>query len=75
MSSSEMWRREDLVRTDVSEEIVASVFRLGRISEGTVLVVTSHLFSQTPTVPNPRRRQFSLQGVCFIASCFRLDAQ
>jgi hypothetical protein len=43
MVSSEMLRRVDLVRTDVSEERIASFFRVTRISElGTTVAVTSN---------------------------------
>jgi hypothetical protein len=43
MSSSGMLRRVALVRTDVSEELSASFFRVTRIGElGTTLVVTSN---------------------------------
>jgi hypothetical protein len=42
MPSSEMWRHVGLVRNDVSEECVVSIFRMERISEpGTALAVTS----------------------------------
>jgi hypothetical protein len=42
MASSEMLRRVALVRTDVSEELSASIIRLTRIGElGTALAVTS----------------------------------
>jgi hypothetical protein len=42
MASSVMLRRVALVRTDVSEEISASIFRVTRIGElGTTLAVTS----------------------------------
>jgi hypothetical protein len=41
-----MWRRVDSVRADVSEELVASIFRAETISElGTTLAVTSRLLS------------------------------
>jgi hypothetical protein len=43
MPSSEMWRRVSLVRTDISDERVTSVFRVERISELRTLVVTSRL--------------------------------
>jgi hypothetical protein len=33
MPSLGMWRRVDLVRTDVSEERVASIFRVEKITE------------------------------------------
>jgi hypothetical protein len=43
MSPSEMLRRVALVRTDVSEELSASIIRVTRISElGTTLAVTSN---------------------------------
>jgi hypothetical protein len=43
MPSSGMGRRVVLVRTDVSEERIASIIRVERISElGTALVVTSN---------------------------------
>jgi hypothetical protein len=43
MASSEMLRRVALVRTDVSEELSASIIRVTRISEvGTTLTVTSN---------------------------------
>jgi hypothetical protein len=43
MPSSRMLRRVALVRTDVSEERVASMIRVTRISElGTTLAVTSN---------------------------------
>jgi hypothetical protein len=42
MASSGMLRRVTLVRTDVSEELSASIIRVTRISElGTTLAVTS----------------------------------
>jgi hypothetical protein len=41
MSSSRIWRRMDLVRTNVSEERVTSVIRVKRISELGTLAVTS----------------------------------
>jgi hypothetical protein len=44
MSSSVMWHRMVLVRTDVSEEHIASIIRVTRIGQlGTTLVVTSNL--------------------------------
>jgi hypothetical protein len=44
MVSSGMLRRVPLVRTDVSEELIASFTRVTRIDElGTTLVVTSSL--------------------------------
>jgi hypothetical protein len=43
MPSSGMLRRVDLVRTDVSEELSASLIRMTRIGElGTTLAVTSN---------------------------------
>jgi hypothetical protein len=43
MASFGMLRRVDLVRTDVSEELVASIIRLTRIGElGTTLAVISN---------------------------------
>jgi hypothetical protein len=43
MASSEMLRREALVRTDVSEELNASFIRVTRIDElGTTLAVTTN---------------------------------
>jgi hypothetical protein len=54
MASSGMLRRVALVRTDVSEELSASIIRVTRISElGTTLAVTSnrhtkHLLSLVP---------------------------
>jgi hypothetical protein len=43
MASSGMLRRVALVRTDVSEELSASVIRVTRIGDlGTTLVVTSN---------------------------------
>jgi hypothetical protein len=43
MASSGMLRRVDLVRTDVSEELSASVIRVTRIGElGITLAVTSN---------------------------------
>jgi hypothetical protein len=43
MVSSEMLRRVALVRTDVSEELIASIIRVTRISElGTTQAVTSN---------------------------------
>jgi demethoxyubiquinone hydroxylase (CLK1/Coq7/Cat5 family) len=43
MPSSGMLRREDLIRTDVSEEISASIIRVTRVGElGTTLAVTSN---------------------------------
>jgi hypothetical protein len=43
MASSEMLRRVALVRTDVSEELIASFIRMTRIGElGTTLAVTSN---------------------------------
>jgi hypothetical protein len=51
MASSGMLRRVALVRTDLSEELSASIIRATRIDElGTTLAVTSN-----------RRRYFSLQ--------------
>jgi hypothetical protein len=39
-----MWRRAGLVRTDISEERIASIFRLGRIRErGAALQLASRL--------------------------------
>jgi hypothetical protein len=44
MASSGMLRRVALVRTDVSEELSASVMRVTRIGEvGTTLAMTSNL--------------------------------
>jgi hypothetical protein len=43
MPSSGMLRRGALVRTDVSKELIASIFRVTRIGElGTTLAVTSN---------------------------------
>jgi hypothetical protein len=43
MASSEMFRRAALVRTEVSEELRASLIRVTRIGElGTTLAVTSN---------------------------------
>jgi hypothetical protein len=43
MASSWMLRRVDLVRTDISEELSASIIRVTRIGElGTTLAVTSN---------------------------------
>jgi hypothetical protein len=43
MASSEMLHHVDFVRTDVSEELSASIIRVTRISElGTTLAVTSN---------------------------------
>jgi hypothetical protein len=43
MTSSGMLRSVDLVRTDVSEELSASIIRMTRIGElGTTLVITSN---------------------------------
>jgi hypothetical protein len=43
MASSGMLRRVDLVRTDVSEDLSASIIRMTRISElDTTLAVTSN---------------------------------
>jgi hypothetical protein len=45
MASSGMLRRMALVRTDVSEELNASIIRVTRIGElGTTLAVTSTLY-------------------------------
>jgi hypothetical protein len=42
MLSSEMWRRVDLVRTYVSEERIASIIRVARISKlETTLALTN----------------------------------
>jgi hypothetical protein len=46
-----MLRSESLVRTDVSEELGASVFRVIRIGElGTTLAVTSNRRTLTPSL-------------------------
>jgi hypothetical protein len=46
MRSSGMFRREAFVRTDVSEELGASIIRMTRIGElGTTLAVTSNRHS------------------------------
>jgi hypothetical protein len=43
MASSGMLRRVALLRTDVSEELIASIIRVTRIGEiGTTLAVTSN---------------------------------
>jgi hypothetical protein len=43
MVSSGMLRRVDLIRTDVSEELSASIIRVTKISElGTTLALTSN---------------------------------
>jgi demethoxyubiquinone hydroxylase (CLK1/Coq7/Cat5 family) len=42
MESSGMLRRVDLVRTDVSEEHIASIIRVTRIGEVGTLALTSH---------------------------------
>jgi hypothetical protein len=43
MASSGMFRRVALVRTEVSEELIASITRMARIGElGTRLAVTSY---------------------------------
>jgi hypothetical protein len=43
MSSTGMLRRVALVRTDVSEELIASIIRVTRIGElGTTLAITSN---------------------------------
>jgi hypothetical protein len=53
MASSRMLRHVALVRTDVSEELCASIIRVARIGElGTTLVVTSNRRCQIP----PKRR-------------------
>jgi hypothetical protein len=41
MPSSGMWRRVGLVRQDVSEECIASIFKVERISEVENLAVTT----------------------------------
>jgi hypothetical protein len=47
IASSGMLRRVALVRTDVSEKLIASIIRVTRISElGTTLAVTSGVTSQ-----------------------------
>jgi hypothetical protein len=44
MLSSDLWHHVGFVRTDYLEDRVASIFRVGKISElGTVLAVTSRL--------------------------------
>jgi hypothetical protein len=44
MSSSGIWHRVALVRTDVSKERIASIIRVERISElGTMSAVTTNL--------------------------------
>jgi hypothetical protein len=49
MPSSGLWRRVALVRTDVSEERVASIFRVDRISElETAFAITSRLKHNDP---------------------------
>jgi hypothetical protein len=51
MSSSVKLCRMDLVRTDVSEECIASIIRVTRISElGTTLAVTSNRSTHACTV-------------------------
>jgi hypothetical protein len=46
MASSGMLRRVALVRTDVSEELIASLIRVTRIGEvGTTLAVTWYFFA------------------------------
>jgi hypothetical protein len=43
MASSGIFRRASLVRTDVSEELSASIMRVARIGElGTTLAITSN---------------------------------
>jgi hypothetical protein len=43
MLSSQMWRRVAHIRTDISEEYIASIIRVKRISNlGTTLVVNSN---------------------------------
>jgi hypothetical protein len=47
MSSSEMWRRAALVRTDVSDELSASIIRVTGISELGMLAEMSVLTRAT----------------------------
>jgi hypothetical protein len=48
-----MWRRVDLVRTDVSEECVASIFRLeephGATSQKTAFFIATDVKTSNPT--------------------------
>jgi hypothetical protein len=63
MVSSGMLRRVDLVRTDVSEELSASIIRVTIIGElGTTLAVTSNRRAQRVTVRKPRGRGTSAVG-------------
>jgi hypothetical protein len=74
MPSSGIWRRVDLVRTDVSEERVATIFRVGKIRErekcytfanrttvlnSTYTFVLNVGFYKTHTASHPRIRHFS----------------
>jgi hypothetical protein len=58
MASSGMLRRTALVRTDVSEELSASIIRVSQFDEvGTTLAVTSNrlcIFSQLASVASYR---------------------
>jgi hypothetical protein len=58
MSSSRIWDRVGVVKVDISEELVASVFRVERIGDrGAALAVGRNVGShKTHTAPHPRRR-------------------
>jgi hypothetical protein len=67
MASSGMLRRVTLVRTDVSEELSASIIRVTRIGEiGTTLAVTSNRRLQSASYLN----RLLCKTVLFIRECY-----
>jgi hypothetical protein len=63
MASSGMLRRVALVRTDVSEELSASIIRVTRIGElGTTIAVTSNRRTLRRNTPSEQNRRENLKS-------------
>jgi hypothetical protein len=72
-----MWRRVDLVWTDVSEERIAYIFRVEKSASeepawagGCSLQVGSH---KIYTAPHPRRRHPSITKIMTAIQCIDFD--
>jgi hypothetical protein len=79
MSSYVMLRRVVLLRTDVSEELSASIIGVTRIGElGTTLAVTSNRrtlslsFSETWVLTRDTRRNIPEDAILRVTTCYRL---